>query len=565
MTPLTDQDTVIELSLYLHFMADKKENPYVKKTDDGTMIPTAEGLDLLAKITTDATGPVYAFNGDAPQLMIAAAMARLSRRGDDLRTIYLDEFATAGEDGAEALIDRVVTSYGDDSVQQLAPLSFVVEDASNLLTKRLEWGRIMAYLEQSTRYIFFDKKDQTGNFRYFTPPLPAPLAAQYQQAMDSMFEKYSEVVRGVTEYVRTKHPEPADPKERGAWLGATRAQACDAARPLLPVATKATVGIVGSAQAVESLIRHLLADPLHEAQETGRKILKESRKVIGAFLKRTDMPDRGLAWVLHASDTRTNIRNLAAKHSLTSTVSSVDSVQLLQYWPKHEDELIPDMLFEASAQPIAEIKKQVGGWSDETKAEVFAAYIGERRNRRHKPGRAFEIAHYEWEIVGDYGTFRDLQRHRMVDAWEWQDLTPHLGFEVPELISEAGFEQLFRDCFSLAEQLHHQLTTAGFVAEAQYATLLGHNMRYRFMMNARAAFHLLELRTSPQGHPGYRKICQEMHRKLSEVHPKLGAAMKFVNQHGDPELTRLEAERATQLKLQLLNQAEDQTMLAKTS
>lgn len=517
-------------------------------------MPSEAGMELLSKIVTDITGPVYAFNGDAPQLMVAAAMARLSRRGDDLRTIYLDEFASVGEYGAEALIDRVVTSYGDDSVQQLAPLSFVVEDASNLLTKRLEWGRLMAYLEQSTRYIFFDKKDQTGNFRYYTPEFSEALGARYRADMDKIFTLYSEVVRGVTEYIRIKHPEPADSKERGAWLGATRAQACDAARPMLPVATKSTVGIVGSSQAVESLVRHLLADPLKEAQEKGRKILQEARKVIGAFLKRTDIPDRGLAWVLHMSDAKTKMRGLAAKYDLNKTIPSDDPVQLLQYWPKQEDDLLPQMLFEVSAQPIEKIRSAISAWSEDEKAEVFAAYIGPRLNRRHKPGRAFEIAHYEWEIVGDYGTFRDLQRHRMVDAWEWQDLNPNLGFDVPELIAEAGFEKLYRDCFTVAESLYAELVGAGQHEEAQYATLLGHKMRYRFMMNARASFHLLELRTSPQGHPGYRKICQEMHRKLSEVHPKLGAAMKFVNQNGDPELTRLEAERATQLKLQLLDQ-----------
>ena len=175
-------------------------------------------------------------------------------------------------------------------------------------------------------------------------------------------------------------------------------------------------------------------------------------------------------------------------------------------------------------------------------------------NRRHKPGRALEEAHYKWEIVADYGTFRDLQRHRMVDDWEWQNLTTKYGYDVPDLIKEAGFEPQFRECFAISEKLWKTMKDAGLEEEAQYATLFGHKLRYHFMMNAREAFHLLELRTSPQGHPGYRKICQEMHRLLSEVHPRLGAAMKFVNQGGDPPLTRLDAERATQLKLKLLEE-----------
>ena len=85
--------------------------------------------------------------------------------------------------------------------------------------------------------------------------------------------------------------------------------------------------------------------------------------------------------------------------------------------------------------------------------------------------------------------------------------------------------------------------------EAQYATLLGHRMRWKVTFNAREAFHFFELRTSPQGHPGYRKLAQQMYEKVAEVHPMLASAMIFVNQGEDTELTRLAAERATQFKL----------------
>ncbi|HEY4523420.1 MAG TPA: FAD-dependent thymidylate synthase, partial [Candidatus Paceibacterota bacterium] len=206
-------------------------NPYIKKAEDGRLVITQEGEEFLKRIVTDPKGQVYVFTNEAPPLIVAAAMARLSRRGDDLRTIYLDEFAAVGEEHAEDLMDRVITAYGDDSVQQLGVLSFVVEEASNLLTKVLEWGRLMSYLEQSTRYIFYDTLDADGRHKYFTPNIKSPFSEHYREAMDSIFGLYSEVVRGVTAYVRQKFPEPADPRERTAWLGATRAQACDAARP----------------------------------------------------------------------------------------------------------------------------------------------------------------------------------------------------------------------------------------------------------------------------------------------------------------------------------------------
>jgi hypothetical protein len=285
-------------------------------------------------------------------------------------------------------------------------------------------------------------------------------------------------------------------------------------------------------------------------------LLRESRKVIGAFLKRADLPERGLAWILYMRETKDKLKLLVKKYLPTESKNFSQQVRLVDCSIKNELDLVPDMLFEVSELSEAELRKAVAAMPLAQKEEIFSAYMGERMNRRHKPGRAIEKLHYEWEIVADYGTFRDLQRHRIVDAWEWQNLTVKYGYDVPELITEAGFEKQFRETFAESEKLWNEMMAAGLEEEAQYATLLGHKLRYRFVMNAREAFHLLELRTSPQGHPGYRKICQEMHRQLSEIHPRLGAAMRFVNQNGDPALTRLDAERATQLKLKLLEEKE---------
>jgi len=283
-------------------------------------------------------------------------------------------------------------------------------------------------------------------------------------------------------------------------------------------------------------------------------LLRESRKVIGAFLKRADLPERGLAWVLYIQETKKALRKLARNYLPAESGDFSKMVRLVDFSPKDELDLVPGMLFELSELSEAEIRDEVAKWPVEKKEEVLRAYVGERLNRRHKPGRALEEAIINGRIVADYGTFRDLQRHRIVDDWEWQNLTTKYGYDVPELITEAGFEAKFRECFAISEKLWKIILAAGFEEEAQYATLFGHKLRYHFIMNAREAFHLLELRTSPQGHPGYRKICQEMHHLLSAVHPRLGAAMKFVNQSGDPPLTRLDAERATQLKLKLLDE-----------
>lgn len=532
--------------------APKQANPYIRKNPNGSYTITSEGKKYLSEAVTNTDKNVYAFTDKINNATVAAAMARLSRRGDDMRVTILDEF-TAKEGKDEDLLRRVITAYGDDSVQQLTGTHFVVENASNLLTKKLEWGRLAAYLEQSTRYIFFDQKDEHGKFKYYTPTtLKKEAAAHYNKQLDMLFEKYSELVQKLTEHVRSSSSEPEASRD-GAWKAATRAQACDAARAVLPVATTATVGIFASGQALESLIMHLQSDELAEARETGNTLLEEARKVVPTFLERADKPDRGGAWIAHRAQTRTNINELAASKQLQPVKGNGDEpVQLTDFWPKNELDALPHMLYEYSTLSLKELAEAAGEWSYAEKEEAFKTYIGERLNRRHKPGRAFEAVHYNFDLVCDYGIFRDLQRHRMVDAMEWQLLTPHYGYETPKLISEAGFDELFEQCFELSMKLYQYLLEAGYHYEAQYATLLGHRMRWKVMINAREAYHFMELRTSPQGHPGYRKLAKQMYDKIAEVHPIIAAGMIFVNQGEDPELTRLAAERATQFKLQQL-------------
>ncbi len=530
--------------------AEKPTNPYLEKDGKSIRI-TPAGYTYLDQVLTDSKGDVYVFNNKIPPVMVAAAMARLSRRAGDMRLTILDEFAQTGEEDANDLIVRVVTRFGDDSVQQLTGIHIVVEGASNLLTKMLERGRFMAALEQSSRYIYFDTKDEHGQYVYLRlKHLPEALQQDYNSTMDAIFDGYSAVVRQLSEYVRQKHPQGEE--GRAEWIRATRAQACDAARPLLPVATRSTVGLFGSSQALEALIMRLLSEDLPEAQVVGQQLLEQGRKIIPAFLERADVPKYGGATSMHRHARRASMRQLAQQHLKPVRPRKRSSVKLLDYWPKDENDLVAEMLFEQSGLSIEEIRLQVATWSQSRKNQVVAAYIGERLNRRHKPGRGVEVAHLEWEITDDYGTFRDIQRHRAVDAMEWQSLSTDYGYEVPKLVKEAGLEAEFRRIFRLSEGLYRRMMAADYTEEAQYATLFGHRMRYRFVTNLREAYHIIELRTSPQGHPGYRRICQQMFRLLKQVYPRLGGGMNFVNQGEDEALTRLAAERATAFKLQQL-------------
>lgn len=524
---------------------------YLKTGEHGIEI-TQAGHDKLEDIVTDTEGEVYAFKENMSPQTIAAAMARLSRRGDDMRITLLDEFIdAAGKD--EKLLQRVITAFGDDSVQQLVGQHVVVEGASNLLTKKLEWGRLASYLEQSTRYIYFDQKDKNGSYKYYTPDyLDKKTKKTYVEIMDAIFDTYSSMVRSLTEHIQASSSVPEAERD-GAWRSATRAQACDAIRPVLPVATKATVGIFGSGQALESLIMHLQSDVLPEARNTGEKLLKEVRKVSPVFYERADKPDRGGAFVAYRSTTSKAVKDLADTKLSDNYSPEVEPVKLDSIWPRNELDIVADMLYEHSALSLDQIKSEVNTWSYDQKLEVFDAYMGERLNRRHRPGRALEKVHYSWDLVCDYGIFRDLQRHRMVDDLEWQQLTPRYGYEVPSLVEDSGLSDEFEKCFDLSLKLYSALQGAGYEYEAQYATLLGHRMRWKVTFNAREAFQMLELRSSPQGHPGYRKLALQMHEKIAEIHPLLANSMKFINKGEDAELTRLAAEKYTQFKLEQLD------------
>jgi hypothetical protein len=296
----------------------------------------------------------------------------------------------------------------------------------------------------------------------------------------------------------------------------------------LPVAATTTVGVYGSSQATESIIAHLLSDPLPEAYETARELLTEARQSQSTFMEGADLAGD----VTYRTAVRKRLVALSKDQLPANYTGTVAGVQLTDIWPRNELELVSDMLYEQSTLSLAEIKTQVANWPYQRKVQVIETYMGERKHHNQKPGRALEKAHYSWDLVCEFDTFRDLQRHRMIDGLEWQELTPRYGYEVPKIVEDADVLDQFEACFDLSLRLHGLLQKAGYDLEAQYATLLGHRMRWKMTYNAREAFHLHELRTGPHTKPGIRKLVLEMHEKLAEKHPTIAEAMRFV---GDSE------------------------------
>jgi hypothetical protein len=186
--------------------------------------------------------------------------------------------------------------------------------------------------------------------------------------------------------------------------------------------------------------------------------------------------------------------------------------------------------------------------SSADRAGVLRAYVGDRANRRHKPGRAFERTRYRFDVLADYGAFRDLQRHRLLTL-EWQPLSPEHGYVEPAAIEEAGALDDWRAVMERSATLHASLAARGLRDVAGYAVVMAYRVRFYMDMDAREAMHVIELRTAPQGHPSYRRICQAMHRAVADVagHHAIAEAMQFAD-HSEVELERLQSERALEKK-----------------
>ena len=515
---------------------------------------TPEEQRLLAPHFTNLDRPVFALV-NLPETVKGALFARYSRYSGTVRRLYLEEFAADApadgrpfdaEEGARAagLYERVFLGYGDDSIAQVGGAHVACEWVSNVLTKLLQRGRLAAYLEQSTRYIPYDQELPGGGYRFYRDEqLGEPFAA----AMDELFAIYSRSLTAVESWAAERWPR-GDEEPEGAWRRSIRAKALDLLRGLLPAATLSHVGIYASGQAYEQLIMRLLASPLPEARDYGAMILAELQRVMPSFVSRVDRPERGGEWISYLEARRERTEQWVARLGLDrrGEGEGAPSVELLHVDGSEED-LLAACLFEAAGAPETEILARIDVLDRAERAELLAAMVGERANRRHRPGRGFEALRYRFEIVSDYGAFRDLQRHRLLTC-QWQRLGPDLGAGVPDEVHEAGVGGEFERGLEISRNEYERLRGEGQLELAPYALSLAYRIRYVLDLNAREAMHLVELRSGREGHPTYRAVAQAMHDRIAAVHPGVAAAMTHVDTSAEPRLERILSEIRTHRK-----------------
>jgi thymidylate synthase ThyX len=551
---------------------------------------TAEEQKRLARFFTNLDRSTFGLK--LPQEVAGALFSRYSRSTKSLRRTFLDEFlgdpalglsdllggqVDPLEDStalkkARAFYERVLVGYGDDSVAQLGGAHIACENISNVAAKLLEDARIgIAPLEKSTRYVRFDQKDATGNYLFYREPkiMASRHRDTYVEVMNLLFETYSRQMEPMLQFVAKSLPieqlEVRDPvSSKGlsyaeaatderlkrwaetAYRATVRAHTCDVLRSYLPAATLTNVGMFGVGQAFEYLLSKFYSHELTEAKELAVAMHGELNQLIPSFVKRAQRND-------YLAYTWTTAKQIAAVSVKILTPRRSEPVTLIDYDDKAEEKIIAAILYAHSRHPLEQLCHLAAAMSQDQRQQILGEYFTKRRHRRDKLSRAFENVYYTFDILGNLGLYRDLHRHRILTQ-ERQDFTTVHGYDTPPEIEEAGFKTEFDHCMKRAAELYEEIYR-DLPSEAQYVVPFAHKIRWYMKMNLREAVHMCELRTMPQGHPDYRFICQEMWRKIQEVHPTLAESGKFIDWE-KYRLGRLQSEMRTEFKKSAMQKRE---------
>ena len=498
-----------------------------------------------------------------------ALMSRYSRTDKSMRQIFLDEFLKNKNRGEE-FYNRVLLEYGDDSVAELGEAQIAIESLSNIAVKKIEDRRIgLSYLEKSSRYVTWNKKEN-GKYRFYREPeiMKSKFADMYEDTCNFSFETYSKNIEPMIKYVREKYPiekysfkDSADGKEKLfsklkneediksanlIYRGSTKAKALDILRGLLPASTLTNVGITGNGRAFEYLLTVLGSSKLKEEQDLASKIKKELDTTIKSFVRRAD-DKYGKAFQKYLQEIK-NKAKIITKKEIKSKPRIGRFTKLVEYESEKNsiDKIITSLMYEESpSTSYSDILNQVKKIPSQKKNKIINEFVKIRKNRRHRPSRAFESVYYTFDLCNNFGMFRDFHRHRALTL-ERQLLTTDHGYTIPDEIKILGIEKEYHECMSKTKTTFEKIRKK-FPEQSQYVVNFAYNYQYYMKFNLREACHLIELRTVPQGHVDYRQVGQEMFDQIKKVHPTLSDIIKFVDLK-KYDLERFESEKRTEAK-----------------
>ncbi len=414
------------------------------------------------------------------------------------------------KDRARKFHEKWVVGYGHGSVAEHAIAYVALEDVSILFTKVIEDNRLCAFTEKSTRYQVFDRN------RYYKPQklMSHPLGKLYEETCNFLFDTYCELTPKIMDFVQKNFPKPDD-WTFARYESTMKAKACDVVRYILPVSTLTNLGMTINARNAEHAIRKMLSHPLEEMQFLGQRMKEEVQKIIPTLVKYADENK-------YIKETNQAMAQLT-KETLPPKTSKNKPVTIVNYDPDAENKVIAAMLYPHSSLPYEEIIKQVGFMSKEQKDKIIEEFHT-RIDKHDWPLRELEHINYTFDILIDYGAFRDIQRHRICTQTN-QDATVEHGYSIPREIIEAGFEKEYTQCMEKAIETYNQLIQE-FPKEAQYVIPLAFKKRTLFTWNLRELHHFIKLRSSAQGHVSYRKIAQICFDEIEKIHPSLARYIK---------------------------------------
>ena len=210
------------------------------------------------------------------------------------------------------------------------------------------------------------------------------------------------------------------------------------------------------------------------------------------------------------------------------------------------NKVISALLYEQSqGTTYQQIVNQVKRMNKPDKTKIIESFLRIRKNRRQRPPRAFELVSYTFDLITNFGMFRDLHRHRALTL-ERQLLTTDHGYTIPPEVKAIGMQQEFKDSMEKSREVFNRIRKR-YPEQAQYVVNFAYNYPYFIHLNLREATHMIELRTTPQGHADYRKVAQDMFKEIQKVHPTLSKIIKFVDLK-QYHLERFEAEKRTERK-----------------
>ena len=510
-----------------------------------------------------------------------ALMSRYSRTDKNMRQVFLDEFLGNPSRG-EAFYDRVLIEYGDDSVAELGQAQIAIEGLSNLAVKKIEDRRIgLSYLEKSSRYVSWEKKDD-NRYRFYRDPdiMESRYADTYVDACNTSFDLYAKHVKPMTNLIREKYDielylfrNSADGTDKPfssltntddiksakmIYRSSTRAKALDVLRGLLPASALTNVGISGNGRAFEYLLAILGSSDLKEEQLLALKIKRELDCTIKSFVKRAD-DKHGLALrdylksvikescriVPKNSDINAQAykRRRANEFNGTGGGAFPPMTDLVEYDSEESaiNKVVTEILYPNYDIPsYQQVLEYVQTLSMDKKGEIVSYQANLRSNRRQRPSRAFEATYYTFDLLNNFGMFRDIHRHRTLTMHR-KLLTTDYGYYTPDEICQLGMEQEFSECMTHTKDAFESMR-AKYPQQSQYVVNFAYNYQYVIRLNLREACHLIELRTIPQGHADYRRMAQQMFSHIQRVHPKLSQIIKFTDTK-NYDLERFEAEK----------------------